>query len=86
MIDLEKFRADFALVFCAERLHGHANEDEAKQMRTYAGLVVQERMGDDAWMRNAATDFERMADIIRRDQSRSERIRAEVRAQKEAAQ
>lgn len=83
MIDLEQFRADFALVFRAERLHGHANEDEAAQMRAKAGLVVQEHMGDNAWMANAAAHFASMADTIRRDLARSERIRAEVRADKQ---
>lgn len=84
MIDLDKFRADFERVFRAERLHGHANEDEAAQQRKQAGAAVQAHITDDAWMTNAAAHFADMAERIRRDEERSARIRAEVRAAKEA--
>lgn len=80
---MEQFRADFALVYDMERLYGYANEDEAKQMRFKAGRVVQERMGDEEWMAGAQAHFAQLADTIRRDQSRAERIRAEVRADKQ---
>lgn len=83
MIDLEQFRADFALVFRTERLHGHASEDEAAQMRAQAGLAVQQHMGDADWMAGASAHFAQLADAIRRDLARSERIRAEVRADKQ---
>lgn len=80
---MEQFRTDFALVYGMERPYGYVNEDEAKQMRARAGWVVQERMGDEEWMANTSAHFAQLADTIRRDIARSERIRAEVRADKQ---
>lgn len=79
---LDQFRDDFDLVYRAERLHGHANEDEAAQQRRQAGLIVKERMADAGGMANAAVHFSEMADTIRRDIARSERIRAEMQAER----
>lgn len=82
MIDLTKFREDFNAIFRAERMNGHSSEDDAKRMRAEAGLAVQEHMGDEEWMRNAAEHFAGMAADIRGDLARSARIREEVRAEK----
>lgn len=77
---LEQFRVDFALVYRTER--GYLNDEELAQAREQAGQYVREHMGDAQAMTEMTTLFRGMADAIRRDTARSERIRAEVRAER----
>lgn len=81
MSDLDKFRKDFALVWKWWISQRH----ETQEAYEYAGRVVKQNLKDAAFMRGAMNHFAFMADAIRRDLERSARIRAEVRAEKEAA-
>lgn len=83
MSDLDQFRADFALVWSAERRHLSAAELEQHQSdKDYAGQYVRRHLKDAQAMTEMTTLFRGMADAIRRDTARSERIRAEVRAER----
>lgn len=79
---IEQFRADFKLVWQTERAHGRLTEAEHAEAYVEASTYVRERMHDTEWLRNTAADYARMADAIRRDLERAERIRAKVRAER----
>lgn len=81
MNDLDQFRADFALVWSAERRHLSAAElEKYPAAKDYAGQYVRRHLKDGAAMQEMKTMLKGMADQIRRDQARGERIKAEVRA------
>lgn len=79
MSNLDQFRKDFSLVWKA----WIARSEETDASYQAAGRVVKQHINDAGWMAGAAAHFARMADTIRRDIARSERIRAEVRADKQ---
>jgi hypothetical protein len=83
MSDLDKFRADFAAVWRHWRATGQLTESEMKQQMAEAGAAVRKNLSDAAWMQCAAEHFAGLADEIRADQARSERIAAEVMAARE---
>jgi hypothetical protein len=80
---IEQFRADFKLVWRMEYAHGHLSEAEIEIAYQNASQAVQQRTVDPAWMGYSAASFSTMANAIRRDQERSERIRAEMASAKE---
>lgn len=73
---LNRFRADFQLVW----KDWMASRHETAEAYAEAGENVRKNMADPGWMACAAAHFAQMAAAIRRDLSRSERIRSEVRA------
>lgn len=83
--DLAQFRADFKAVFAQWRSTGKLSEQEASEQYRDASAAVQEHMHDPGWMRCAASHFRSLAVAIQIDTDRSDRIRAEVRAEKEPA-
>lgn len=80
---LAQFRADFALVYRHER--GYLNPQEHADAKAQAGRYVRERTNDATAMREMMTIFRGMADQIRHEQERAERIRSEVRAERRVA-
>lgn len=78
MSDLDTFRRDFALVWKT----WIARNEETPESYQEAGKAVKKNMQNVEWMRGAMSHFAQMADAIRRDLARSERIRAEMRAEK----
>lgn len=81
MSSLEQFRKDFSLVWKTWIARGEETQDRYEQ----AGRAVKEHIKEDDYMAGAMNHFAFLAGCIRRDQARSERIRAEMRAAKEAA-
>lgn len=79
---LNQFRANFDLVWRTWRARGEISEDEMKKGMKEAGAAVKANMKDANWMACASSHFASMADAIRRDTARSERIRGEVRDEK----
>jgi hypothetical protein len=82
---IEQFRADFKAVWSHWRTSGQMTQDERAAGYAEASRAVQANLHDAAWMRGAAEHFAEMADTIRHDTERSERIRAEMAAAREAA-
>lgn len=76
MNDMDRFRANFSLVWKNER--HYLNADEHEKAKAYAGRYVREHLRDANAMKEMMTHFASMADAIRQDQARSERIRAEM--------
>lgn len=81
---LAALRDDFLLIWNAHRAYGYVSESER-----YAGVMADGEIVQSS--KRSALELSALtklcadsADAIRRDQSRAERIRAEVRAQKEA--
>lgn len=86
MSDLDKLRTDFALVWHAERRHLSAADLVAlPAARDFAGRYIRQRMTDKQAIQEMAAMYQGMADTIRREQARDERIKAEVRAGRGAA-
>lgn len=77
---LNQFRANFALVWRTWRANGEISEDEMKDGMKEAGAAVKANLKDLEWIACASAHFAGMADAIRRDTARAERIRNEVRA------
>jgi hypothetical protein len=77
---IEAFRADFDLVWG----HWINCQQETDQSRREAGRWVQQNMHDKPLIECAANHFRQMASDLRasfqRDRERSERVKAEVRA------
>src|SRR5574337_1642749 len=82
---LERLRTDFKLVWNWWRHCGEISEDEMRDGMKEAGEVIRKNIGEADWMRDCAATFSEIAAPSRADLARSERIRAEVRAEKEAA-
>lgn len=80
MNDIEQFRKDFALVW----KWWIARAEETAESYQAAGLAVKRRMRDVEWLRGAMAHFAKLADAIRRDLARSERIRAEMQQRRAA--
>lgn len=78
---LAQFRRDFALVWKTWIARGEATREEYET----AGRNTKKHINEAEFLRTAMPHFAQMADQIRRDEDRSARIRAEVRAKKEAA-
>lgn len=78
---LEQFRADFKYVFAAWILWGYHNKADYD----FAAQAVKDNAHDAGWMAGAAAHFADLSRQIREDIARSERIRDEVRAEREAA-
>lgn len=78
-MSLDQFRADFALVWKTWIAQTH----ETPESYQAAGKAVKQNLNDSDWMAGASAHFAQLADTIRRDLARSERIRAEVRANKQ---
>lgn len=83
MTDMTQMRADFKAVFAHWRGTGELSEQESSAQYRDAADAVQKHMHDREWMAAAADHFRHLATSIQRDSSRSDQIRAEVRAQKE---
>lgn len=81
MSELDKFRKDFALVWKTWIGRG----EETHESFQAAGKAVKAHMNNAGWMRAAMAHFAEMADEIRSDEARSERIRQEVRAERRVA-
>lgn len=80
---MEHLRADFALVWQAERRYLTTVELESFAAdRERAGQYIRSHMGDAQVMQAIATMYKGMADQIRHEQARDERIRGEVRAER----
>src|SRR5574337_1338746 len=79
---LEQLRMDFKLVWNWWRHCGEISEDEMRDGMKEAGEAIKENKGDPDWIQDCAALFARMAADARADIARSERIRAEVRAQR----
>lgn len=77
---MQTFRENFSLVWRTWIARGEETQDRYEQ----AGRAVKEHIKEDDYMRGAMNHFAFLAGCIRRDQARSERIRAEMRAAKEA--
>src|SRR5574337_1029606 len=82
---LEQLRMDFKLVWNWWRHCGEISEDEMRDGMKEAGEVIRKNMGKADWMRDCAATFSEIAAPIRADLARAARIRAGVRAEKEAA-
>lgn len=81
MSDLDQFRRDFALVWNRWMARG----EETRETYEEAGRNVKKHISNPEWMTNAAAHFADMADAIRRDEERAERIHGEVRAERRMA-
>jgi hypothetical protein len=82
---IEQFRADFKAVWRQWRAAGEITEQELSDGYAEAASAIQSRKADKGWMDCAAAHFRQMAQDRQADQSRSERIRAEMASAKEAA-
>lgn len=80
MSDLDQFRRNFALVWNRWMARG----EETRANYEEAGRNVKKHMNDAEWMDCASSHFSQMADAIRRDLARSERIRAEMQQRRAA--
>lgn len=76
-------RADFALIWKAERYY--LNADEHATAKEFAGQYIRNLTHNQKAMREIGEMLKNMADAMRRDTERSERIRAERRAERERA-
>lgn len=83
---LTQFRADFKAMFAHWRQTGQISEVEAMQQYKDAARAVQERMHDNGWIEAAAAHFRQLCIDTERDDERSRRIKAEVQAEKQAAE
>jgi len=83
---LTQFRADFKAMFARWRKAGEISEVEAMQQYKDAARAVQERLHDEGWMNAAAAHFRQLCIDTDRDEERSKRIKAEVQAEKQAAE
>ena len=82
---LEQFRQDFKAVWHWRRHCGEISQDELRDGMAAAGREIKDHMNDTEWMATEMVEFSAEADQMRRDLARSERIRVDVRAQREAA-
>lgn len=73
-------RADFKLVWWAERAYGYLGADEWAREYGIAKANVRARLGDDAFMSALNAHLRTLAAAIERDRARSHRIATEVRA------
>lgn len=88
MTELDQLRADFGLVWSFWRDSGQisrAEHDCRETGRPAWSAEVRAHMGDAEWMRCCSAHFRQMAAQVESDRARSAAIRAEVRAEREAA-
>lgn len=86
MNDMDQLRADFRDVWRAERReYSHDEAQKYDAAKDFAGQYVRRHMTDKEAMGEMMTIFRGMADQIRHDQARAERIRSEVRAERREA-
>ena len=81
---LEQFRADFKTVWHYWRATGQISEQELAEGYAEASAAVRANQGDPEFMRCAMAHFRQMAEMVERERTRAEQIRAEVRAEKES--
>lgn len=82
---LEQFRLDFKFMWRWWRHCGEISEIEMEQGMKESAAEIRGNKGDPEWMRSCCSHFAQMACDARADIARSERIRDEVRAEREAA-
>lgn len=80
---LASLRADFALIWKTHRAYGYVSEDERDDGVKAEGEMIRASLCNTEAMQAISALCQEAADAIRRDQSRAERIRAEVRADKQ---
>ena len=80
--EMDKFRADFKLVWQWRLRSGWFSLEEFGPIYDHAGRAVRDNSGDREWMACAMRDFAEQAADIRASIARSERIRDEVRREK----
>lgn len=79
---MKQLREDFALVWRMRRAYGELSEDEMDAGKKAAGLLLASRKEDEEFLRLSHAYYGLVADMMRRDYARAERIRAEVRARR----
>jgi hypothetical protein len=84
-VEMDQFRTDFKAVWRTWREQGEISEAEMAEGFAEASAAIRANRANPEWMRCAMDHFRQMTLRNERDQSRAERIRAEVKAQKEAA-
>lgn len=82
---LQQFREDFGAVWKWRRHCGYISQDELRDGMKQEGDEMKANMHDKEWIESRAAQFASDAAQMRSDLARSDRIRAEVRAEREAA-
>lgn len=79
--DVQQFREDWKVVLQTWRDHGEMSQDEYEKEYSAQAQVIRDHLHNTEWMVSASRHFHDIAERMRMDKARSERIAAEVRAE-----